>query len=173
MNTKYVVVEPYNPQWVQDFEKIKQEVCLAVGDLIVAVEHVGSTSVIGLSAKPIIDIDIVIADISLLQPIIQRLAFIGYIHEGDLGITGREAFKYVNKPHLKEHHLYVCAQNSQELHRHLTFRNYLRTHPEAVAQYSKAKENAANLYPNDIRKYMEYKSTCIEHLYTLCGLTGD
>lgn len=170
MHTRHIIVEQYNPQWKDDFESIKGEIMVAAGDLTIAVEHVGSTSVEGVSAKPIIDIDVVIADESILQAIIARLASIGYIHEGDLGIKGREAFKYKNKSHLKEHHLYVCTQNSKELYRHITFRDYLRSHPEAVMEYSRAKEEAAKLYPNNIEKYMQYKSSCIKTLYRLCGL---
>ena len=98
------------------------------------------------------------------------MATIGYIHEGDLGIKDREAFKYENKPHLQNHHLYVCPQNSEELRRHITFRNFLRTHPEAVKKYSLVKETAAILFPNEIEKYIDYKTPCIEELYKKCGL---
>ena len=137
---------------------------------MISIEHVGSTAVAGLSSKPCIDIDVVIKDYTVLDKIILQLKTIGYIHEGDLGIKGREAFCYENKPHLLPHHLYVCPENSRELHRHTVFRDYLRTHPEAVHKYSVVKEQAAYLYPENIEKYMEYKSSCIEELYKLCGL---
>ena len=170
MTTKRVVVLPYTEQWTTDFETIKQEIESALSDLIIGIEHVGSTSVKGLSAKPCIDIDVVIRDYSVFEAVVARLADIGYTHQGDLGIAGREAFWYDNKPNLQNHHLYVCPQDSQELHRHITFRNYLRTHPEAVVKYSAVKVNAARLYPDDITKYIAYKSPCIEELYSLCGL---
>lgn len=109
MIRKRVVVEPYNKAWKQDFQNIKEELTSALGDLALRIEHVGSTSVEGLSAKPIIDIDVVIEDRNLLNSVIGALAKIGYIHEGDLGIAGREAFKYEGKEHLRKHHLYVCA----------------------------------------------------------------
>jgi GrpB-like predicted nucleotidyltransferase (UPF0157 family) len=170
MQTKKIVVLPYDAKWASDFQKIKVELEEAIGELIVSIEHVGSTSVIGMSAKPCIDLDVVIADSSLLPAVISGLASIGYAHEGDLGIKGREAFKYTDKPHLQSHHLYVCPQDSEELHRHLTFRDYLKSHPEAVAVYSQVKETAARLYPDSMDKYMAYKSSCIEELYRLCGL---
>ena len=94
----------------------------------------------------------------------------GYIHEGDLGIKDRHAFKYSDKPHLRLHHLYVCPQDSAELHRHLVFRDFLRSHPSAAAQYGAVKETAARLYPNDIDGYIRHKSPCIEELYKQCGL---
>ena len=170
MGTKNVVVLPYDPKWKNDFEKIKQELVNAIGDLIVCIEHVGSTSVEGLSAKPIIDIDVVISDYSVFDSIVSRLSDIGYTHEGDLGIKDREAFKYSDKPHLRKHHLYVCPQNSKELLRHITFRDFLRNNPEAVKKYSKVKENGAKLFPDNMDKYIEYKSPCIEEMYLLCGL---
>ncbi len=170
MKTKKVIVLPYDKAWKTAFETIKTEIEAALGDLCLCVEHVGSTSVEGLSAKPIIDLDVVIRDYSVFDAVVQKMAAIGYIHEGDLGIKEREAFKYTNKPHLQSHHLYVCPQDSRELHRHLTFRDYLRSHPEAVKKYSLVKEAAAQLFPEDIDGYMAYKSPCIEELYGLCGL---
>ncbi|MDY5894894.1 MAG: GrpB family protein [Oscillospiraceae bacterium] len=165
-----VVVLPYNVQWKDDFEKIKSEIINAIGDLIIGVEHVGSTSVEGMSAKPCIDLDVIIKDYSDFDIIVSRLEMIGYIYEGNLGIKDREAFKYFNKPHLRTHHLYVCPQKSEELYRHIAFRDFLRSNVDAVKKYSYVKEMAARLFPHDIEKYMEYKSPCIEELYTLCGL---
>ena len=165
-----VVVLPYNVQWKDDFEKIKSEIINAIGDLIIDVEHVGSTSVEGMSAEPCIDIDVIIKDYSAFDIIVSRLEMIGYIYEGNLGIKDREAFKYFNKPHFRTHHLYVCPQKSEELYRHITFRDFLRSNVDAVKKYSYVKETAARLFPHDIEKYMEYKSPCIEELYTLCGL---
>ncbi|MBO5973723.1 MAG: GrpB family protein [Clostridia bacterium] len=170
MRTASVIVVPYDEAWKLAFEEIKKEIEGAIGDLIIGIEHVGSTSVEGLSAKPCIDIDVVIKDYSVFATVVNKLETIGYIHEGDLGIKDREAFKYSNKPHLQKHHLYVCPQDSKELYRHITFRNFLRNNAEAVKQYSLAKETAAQLYPNDIDKYIECKSPCIEELYKMCGL---
>ncbi|MBR5527851.1 MAG: GrpB family protein [Clostridia bacterium] len=170
MRTRKVVVLPYDIAWRTAFEKIKNELEEAIGNLILGIEHVGSTSVEGMSAKPCIDIDVIIKDHSVLGEVIRGLATIGYIHEGDLGIKDREAFKYTDKPHLMMHHLYVCPQNSEELHRHIAFRDFLRNNIKAVKKYSLIKEKAAELFPNDIDGYMEYKSPCIEELYKECGL---
>ncbi|MBQ4638174.1 MAG: GrpB family protein [Clostridia bacterium] len=170
MRTAKVIVLPYDEAWKADFEKIKSELESAVGDLITGIEHVGSTSVEGLSAKPCIDIDVIIKDYSVFDLLVSRLALIGYIHEGDLGIKDREAFKYTDKPHLQKHHLYVCPEHSRELSRHIAFRDFLRSDPEAVKKYSIVKETAARLFPDDIDKYIEYKSPCIKELYKMCGL---
>ena len=170
MRTKRVVVLPYDETWTSAFEEIKKEIESAVGDLIIGIEHVGSTSVEGLSAKPIIDIDIIIKDYSIFDAVVNKLNTIGYIYEGNLGVKDREAFKYIDKPHLQRHHLYVCPQQSEELLRHITFRDFLRSNPEAVKRYSTVKEKAAQLFPDDVDKYIEYKSPCIEELYEMCGL---
>ena len=170
MVTKHVVVLPYDAQWGQDFLKIKDELIDALGQLAVSIEHVGSTSVQGLSAKPIIDVDVVIKDYSVLDSVIISLENIGYRYEGDLGIAGREAFKYDGKEHLRKHHLYVCPQDSAELHRHIAFRDYLRSHPEAAREYGRIKEEGARLYPFDIDGYIEYKSPFIEKIYANIGL---
>lgn len=170
MRTRRVVVLPYDIAWQSAFQKIKSEIEEAVGDLIIGVEHVGSTSVEGMSAKPCIDIDVIIKDDSVFSAVADRLKTIGYIHEGDLGIKDREAFKYLDKPHLQTHHLYVCPQYSEELHRHMVFRDFLRSNAEAVKKYSAIKEKAAELFPDDIDQYIRYKTPCIEELYRQCGL---
>ncbi len=170
MKTKKIRVLPYDPQWKEDFDAIRQELSLGLGDLALRIEHVGSTSVAGLAAKPIIDIDVVIRDNTPLEAVISALEEMGYIHEGDLGIPQREAFRYDSKPHLRQHHLYVCPVSSRELHRHITFRDYLRNHPEDAAEYGRIKQEAATLYPEDIDKYITHKGSVIQKLYTRCHL---
>lgn len=170
MKTTSVIVVPYDEAWKSAFEEIQKEIRGAIGDLIIGIEHVGSTSVEGLSAKSCIDIDVIIKDYTILDAVVCKLETIGYIHKGNLGIKDREAFKYSNKPHLQKHHLYVCPQNSEELHRHITFRDFLRSNPEAIKKYGSIKETAAKLFPEDIDKYMQYKAPCIEELYKKCGL---
>ena len=170
MKTKRVVVVPYDEAWKNAFEEIKTEIEAEIGDLILGIEHIGSTSVEGMSAKPCIDIDVIIQDYSAFATVVDGLRAIGYIHEGDLGIKDREAFKYADMPHLMTHHLYVCPQYSEELRRHIVFRDFLRKNPEAVKKYSRVKETAAQLFPDSIDQYIEYKSPCIEELYRECGL---
>lgn len=170
MRTKKVVVLPYDPTWKTAYETIRYEVLQAIDDLIIGIEHVGSTAVEGLSAKPCIDVDVIIRDYAALDAVISGLEAIGYIYEGNLGIPGREAFRYTDKPHLHQHHLYVCPQNSDELRRHIVFRDYLRSNPEAARKYGAVKRKAADLCPDDIDGYSSYKSGCIEEMYRICGL---
>ena len=170
MRATMVKVLPYDESWKLAFEEIRSEIENVLDGLIIGIEHVGSTSVEGLSAKPCIDLDVVIKDYSVFDAVVRKLESIGYIHEGNLEISDREAFKYSDKPHLMQHHLYVCPQYSEELHRHVTFRDFLRSNPEAARKYGMTKEMAAKVYPNDIDKYIEYKSPCIQELYEMCGL---
>ena len=169
MRTQNVVVEKWNPKWKEEFEKIVESLGKEIIQNVIKIEHVGSTSVKGMSAKPIIDLDIVIENDKFL--ILKKLLEDkGYVHEGDLGIRDREAFSYININDLMTHHLYVCPKDSEELFKHITFRNYLRQHSELVDEYSKVKEKAAVLFPDNIDKYIEYKSGVIEKIYNQCGL---
>lgn len=168
MRTMHVVVEDYNPKWKIEFEKIKAELMMLLSDKIISIEHVGSTSVEGLAAKPIINIDIVIDN--NFEEVKIALESISYIHEGDLGIHGREAFKYYNKEHLMKHHLYVCNKENEELYRHIKFRDYLKVHKVDRDKYSLVKKEMAKKYPEDIELYIDGKEPIILEIYKKCGL---
>ena len=137
----------------------------ALGSLCVRIEHVGSTSVPGLPAKPIIDMDVVIESEDQLEDVAARLAAIGYEPRGDLGVTGRYAFK--SPAGSPDHHLYVCARDSAELLRHLKFRDYLRGHPEQAAAYGRLKQSLAQAHPFDREGYTEGKTHWIERALQL------
>ena len=170
MKTLKVIVVPYDSNWNNEFKKIKLYLERALENSIIAIEHVGSTSVEGLLAKPIIDIDVIIESHDKFDDVKSRLENLGYYHEGDLGIKNREAFAHSEKHEFMTHHLYVCTRDSEELKRHITFRNYLRTHKEDREKYSASKLQAAIKYPTDIDNYLETKSPCITEIYTKCGL---
>ena len=163
------MIEKWNPKWKDEFEKIVASLGKDIIYNSIKIEHVGSTSVEGLSAKPIIDLDIVIEN-DKFEIIKRLLKDKGYEQEGNLGIEGREAFSYSGKEELMTHHLYVCPKDSKELFKHITFRDFLKNNPALASEYSKVKEQAAVLYPDDIDKYMEFKSEIIEKIYKRCGL---
>ena len=100
----------------------------------------------------------------------QALEGIGYTHAGNLGIAGREAFDYGEKPHLMEHYLYVCGADSAELRRHILFRDHLREHAEYRDRYSRIKAEMAKKYPHDIEKYIEGKTPVVRDIYAKIGL---
>lgn len=139
-----------------------------LGDVFQAIEHVGSTSVPGLSAKPFIDIDVVIASEDRFPAVRDRLEAGGYRHEGDRGIPGREAFRYTDKPHLMRHHLYVCVSGNPELRRHLAFRDHLRSDSDDRDAYAEVKRAAAARHPHDIDSYIAEKGAIIARILAEC-----
>ena len=155
-----VVVVPYDPAWPAAFALVRDRIAPVLGELAVGIEHVGSTAVPGLDAKPIIDIDVVIRHADNLPDVVTRLATLGYTHIGDLGIIGREAFRAT--PELPRHHLYVCAAGSAALQAHLALRDALRADPEPAAAYAALKRELAQRYRDDRDSYAEGKSAFID-----------
>lgn len=170
---KKITVVPYDPKWADEFKKIKNELLPVIGDNAISIEHVGSTSVEGLWAKPVIDIDIVI-DNENLPVIIKKLADIGYYHKGDMGISGREAFGYNDdeKSHLMKHHLYVCQKDNAELKRHMALRDFLRNNCEYREKYGNIKREMAKKFPNDIESYILGKQPIVMEIYSMCGMNN-
>jgi GrpB-like predicted nucleotidyltransferase (UPF0157 family) len=168
--TKRVEVVPYDPNWQARFEEVRQYLLGILSGQDARVEHVGSTSVPGLAAKPILDIDIVLQNGADFEVVRSSLEANGYCHIGDLGITGREAFKYDHKLQLMSHHLYVLWEDSDELKRHLTFRDWLRSHPQDREAYAQVKIAAARHFPDDISAYIDAKSDVILDIYKRSGL---
>ena len=165
MKTNKVLVLPYDKNWQMEFEKIKDELIKVLDDVTIGIEHVGSTSVNGLAAKPIIDIDVIIPTYSCFNIVVKRLNKLGYKYEKKLSIKDRELFKYTGEMHLMTHNLYVCPRNSIELKRHIILRNYLRKNKEAMENYNSIKLKATELFPNNMDKYIEYKTSYIEEVY--------
>ena len=129
---------------------------------MVAIEHIGSTAVPGLAAKPIIDFDVVIASPSDLSEAIRLLGRIGYVHEGDLGIAGREAF--LSPPGGPAHHLYVLSAGATELRRHLEFRDALRADEVLRVKYTALKRSLAQAHQHDRASYTAGKSAFINSI---------
>lgn len=174
--SKRVVVVDYLPEWPLAFEQLKQLYTATLNGLITDIQHVGSTSVPGLAAKPVIDIDVIIESSHQLAPVVDKLAAIGYQHCGNLGIEGREAFKYRKETtgmELPAHNLYVCLAGCISLQNHLLLRNYLLANPAALAQYSSLKKQLAGKYEFDIDKYVEGKTAFIVDILGRCGLDAE
>lgn len=155
-----VVIVDYDPAWPEAFARLRDRAAAALGPVARRIEHVGSTSVPGLAAKPVIDLTVVVAAPGDVPEAIRRLAGIGYQHQGDQGIPGREAFS--SPPGPPVHHLYVCAEGNRELRRHLLFRDYLRVHPETARQYGDLKRALAERYRTDRDGYSQAKTDFVE-----------
>jgi GrpB-like predicted nucleotidyltransferase (UPF0157 family) len=160
MTGQPVHVADYDPRWPATFEQLSGQISAALGALAMRVEHIGSTAVPGLAAKPIIDLDVVIGSRADLPAVIAKLRPLGYWPQGDLGVPGREAFN--NPPGAPPHHLYVCAADNTELARHLAFRDFMRTHPETARAYGELKRSLASRFRNDRDAYTEAKTAFID-----------
>ena len=158
-NRRKVQVVDYDPSWPDTFEALRREVWPAVRDVALSVEHVGSTAVPGLAAKPVIDMDVIVATRERVAEAIARLSALGYVHRGNLGIEEREAFSSPQR--LPAHHLYLCIQGSGPLVNHLALRDYLRRNPAAAAQYARLKKQLAAEFPDDVDRYGAAKTECI------------
>jgi len=158
-----VVVVPYDPAWPAAFALLRDRVAAVLGDLAAGIEHVGATAVPGCDAKPIIDIDVVIRHADDVEAVANRLATLGYVHIGDLGVVGREAFRAPLGPQPRgpQHHLYVCAAGAAALQAHLTLRDALRADPALAAAYGRLKRELAERYRDDRDAYAEGKSAFV------------
>ena len=154
------LVQKYNPEWPKWFEEIKAHLGEKVGQACIGIEHVGSTSIPEMTAKPIIDLILVI------QP--ERFAEIkalleehGYYHEGDKGIEDRKAFKIEDDSltnFIPPHHLYVCPKNSVELVKETALRDFLKRNKAYASRLCELKLELAERYHNNLEAYMEGKA---------------
>ncbi len=164
-----MLVQLYDPAWPSQFADIAAFVASGLVDIEHRIEHVGSTAIPGMTAKPIIDLDVVVpaggfADVKA------GLETLGYIHQGDLGIPKREAFDLTDagaKARLPLHHLYVCEDGVYELRKHLAFRDFMRKHPEWRERLSKLKQDLCVEHNNDRQAYMNGKSAMVEGITRL------
>src|SRR3984957_7237814 len=154
-----VQIRDYDAIWPSQFGGLAARIMGSLGRIATRVEHVGSTAVPGLIAKPIIDLDAVLASPADFPEAIRKLRGLGYVHEGDLGIKGREAFLW--PPGEMRHHLYVLAEGATELRRHLAFRDALRRNPALRGEYAQLKRALAVQFPGDRKSYTEGKSAFI------------
>lgn len=156
-----VEVAEYDPAWPVAFERERALIADALGDLALAIEHVGSTAVAGLGAKPIIDIMIAVSNLAEGEHCVGPLERLGYEYRGEAGIPGRLFFRKFTEG-LRTHHLYVVEQGSDYWELHLLFRDYLREHPEEARDYYDLKVRLAERFGADRLGYNEAKTEFIE-----------
>jgi len=162
-----IIVDDYDARWPQEFEKLRARIAEVLGPLAAAIEHIGSTAVPGLAAKPIIDIDVLLRPDAGLAEAVSDLSLAGYEHRGDLGIRGREAFRAPADSY--PHHLYVCLADAGEYQRHIEFRDYLRSHPEDMEAYASLKRTLAQEFAVDREGYTQGKSQFVERTLRRVG----
>jgi GrpB-like predicted nucleotidyltransferase (UPF0157 family) len=157
---RHIVVVSYDPAWPEWFEAEAARIAGVFGRELVAIHHIGSTSVPGLSAKPIIDIMPVVRDIEQVAEFNPAMVRLGYEPKGEFGIPGRRYFVRGGNEN-RTHHVHTYGPDNPELARHLDFRDYLRAHPATAGQYATLKEELARQFPHDIQGYMAGKDAFI------------
>jgi GrpB-like predicted nucleotidyltransferase (UPF0157 family) len=165
-----IVVVEYDLSWPRRFESLRDEYAgamAAAGVPVTAIEHVGSTAVPGLAAKPVIDCDIVVAQLAVMAAS-QTLLALGFTPLGELGIPSRWAFKEPER--LAGTNTYVVVEGSLSLCNHLAVRNVLRADPDLREQYETVKRRLAAV-TDDIDEYGQGKSAVIQRILATAGLT--
>jgi GrpB-like predicted nucleotidyltransferase (UPF0157 family) len=156
-----IVVVDADPEWPKKFQEIAAYLSPFMGDSIVRIEHVGSTSVPGLAAKPIIDIDVVVASEEQVPVVLGQIESAGYRWVGDLTVKGREAFEPVSARQLAAHHLYLVVENNRALADHWLLRDALSDDPELIARYAAIKRDNVVLSGGDGDRYTALKAAFV------------
>ncbi len=178
MSKGRISLQDHNPLWAKQFESLNSMFKIHLEGEFIAIEHVGSTSIPDIKAKPILDIDIVIAnDDVVLSRVIDKLEVLGYKHMGNKGIPGREAFKMIKATNELltsiDHHLYVCKIGCIALQNHLNLRDHLRRHPDQALAYSQLKEELSQKFPFDMNAYVDGKTDFILNILDSMGMTKE
>ncbi len=158
---------PYTAEWVRYFELEKAALRLVLGGYILDIQHIGSTSIPGMLAKPIVDIAIAVADFEQAKTCIPLVEGLGYEYKGEFGIPRRH---YFVKGDPRLFHLHMSESESIEWQNTLLFRDYLRDHPEAAQEYAQLKQQLAAKFPHDRDAYLDGKSEFVEGVLKKCRI---
>jgi GrpB-like predicted nucleotidyltransferase (UPF0157 family) len=159
-----VEIVPYSAAWRESAQREIDQLTYALGPVLYAVHHIGSTAVPGLAAKPILDFMLVATEISLMDdalPILERLGYRGW---GELGITGRRYFTRDTGVGTRVAQLHCFSQGSPHIERHLAFRDYLRAHHDIAFAYQSEKQRCSDLHPSDSHAYSDCKADWVIRL---------
>lgn len=170
-NINEVVIVDYNPTWPALFEQEKARLLAVAGPWIEDIQHVGSTAIPGLAAKPIIDIMIAIYDLNDVEKCVAPIESLGYGYMGEYGLPERHFFR---KPppdgwQGRTHHIHMVLKGSNQWINQVSFRDYLCTHPEAREEYQDLKRALAQQYGNDREGYTDAKQEFIFSILRRAG----
>lgn len=161
-----VELEDYNPQWKNDYEKEKKLLKEVLGDKIIEIHHIGSTSIVGLKAKPIIDILIVIKSLSDIKTIEKILKDYDYENRGQQGVSDRYFFAK-GPEDLRSHYIHFVEPESETYYNQVYFKRYLIEHPEYINKYCNLKQELAEKYADERPKYTQGKNEFITNVINL------
>ena len=158
-----VRIVAYDSRWPARFEEERARILAAIGEMVVAVEHIGSTSVPGLAAKPTVDMMVALRDLSGVERTIAPLEAIGYTYKyvEDFGPPGWHYFSRRDTSIDLGYHIHITEVGSDFWREHLAFRDFLRAHPETAAQYAEVKRGLAGEHGSDRIGYCSAKTDFI------------
>jgi GrpB-like predicted nucleotidyltransferase (UPF0157 family) len=156
-----ILVVPYNPEWPATFEMEAGLISRALGTAATVIHHIGSTSIPGIYAKPIIDVLVETSSVNEIDSRSSEMEAIGFEVLGEFGINGRRYFRKFNDAGLRTCHIHSFANGSIDAKRHIAFRDYMRAHPLEAKEYSELKQMLARKFPHDSEGYMDGKDDFI------------
>ena len=159
MNYREIEVVKYDPNWAIKFDIERVMLQEALGSNALNIEHIGSTAVFGLAAKPVIDILVAVSSLNILDTKDEKMASLGYEAKGENGIEGRRYFQKGGNQ--RTHHVHVFQAGDESLIRHRAFKEYLIAYPEITREYGEIKKQAASDCQNNIMLYMSMKNEFI------------
>lgn len=162
-------IRDYDPRWADEFRREQLLLRQTLGSLVSGVEHIGSTAVPGLAAKPVLDIAVALADPSAFAELRRRIEASGYEYRGDLGAEGGHVFAR-GPESARTHYLHVQDAGSDQWRNYLAFRDALRSDPAKRDAYAALKRDLARRFPLDRRSYLAGKAAFIQE--TLAEVTG-
>lgn len=165
-----VEVVNYDPNWSLMFEGEAKLIELALGSNCIAIHHIGSTSIPGLSAKPIIDMLPVVKDIQMVDRTTAAMESLGYEAKGEFGIAFRRFFQ--KGKNTRTHNVHVYQEGDTEIRRYLKFRDWMRSHAEDAENYAKLKIELAAQFPQDILSYCNGKDAFVASIDAKNGFEG-
>ncbi len=157
-----ISLSPHNPEWAEEFEHEKQRIWHLIGPSIIDIQHIGSTSIPSISAKPIIDILIALVQPGLTDNQIISLQSLGYLYEGQVLDLLEHHFFRKGMP--RTHHIHIANFESDFWHRHILFRDYLRAHIKEAKRYNQLKHELAKTFEFDRKSYAIAKTPLIESI---------
>jgi len=158
--TRTIVVVPYDPSWIDRFREEEARLRALFGDAFVRAHHIGSTSIPGLVAKPIVDLLVEVRSVEALDEIEDSIDHAGYRVFGEFGIAGRRFYVKGFDPN-RTHHVHAYGVHHPRLRDHLLFRDFLREHPDEATSYGRLKRELAARFPHDMNGYMDGKDEFI------------
>jgi len=159
-----VIIVAYDCVWAERFCEEASRIASVFGRELLSVHHIGSTSIPGMSAKPVVDLMPVVRDISKVELFNQEMIQLGYTPMGEYGITGRRYF--IKGAGVRTHHVHSYQPDNPEVKWHLDFRDYLIAHEGEAREYAQLKARLAGQHHHDIEAYTEGKAAFIKSVLT-------